>query len=57
VLTLLNTSGNYWTNRDSINAESVCALWHAVAGADVGLPSTLVLDDAREHLPKGVSRD
>jgi hypothetical protein len=45
------------TNRDSINAESVCALWHAVAGAEVGLPITRVLDDAREHLPMGVSRD
>ncbi len=42
------------TNRDSLNAESVCALWHAVAGVDVGLPITRVLDDAREHLPMGV---
>jgi transposase len=35
------------TNDGYINAESVCALWHAVAGAAVGLPITLVLDDAR----------
>jgi transposase len=35
------------TNYDSINAESVCALLHAVAGAAVGLPITLVLDNAR----------
>src|SRR5512135_3275577 len=30
-----------------INAESVCALLHAVAEATVGLPITLVLDNAR----------
>src|SRR3954468_9341131 len=35
------------TNFDYINAESVCALLHAVAGASVGLPITLVLDNAR----------
>ena len=35
------------TNFDYINAESVCALLHAVAGAAVGLPITLVLDNAR----------
>jgi transposase len=35
------------TNRDYINAESVCALLRAVAGAGVGLPITLVLDNAR----------
>jgi transposase len=35
------------TNFDSINAESVCALLHAVAEAAVGLPITLVLDNAR----------
>src|SRR3954468_11922279 len=32
------------TNDGYINAESVCALLHAVAGAAVGLPITLVLD-------------
>jgi transposase len=35
------------TNHDSINAESVCALLRAVAEAAVGLPITLVLDNAR----------
>src|SRR3954469_16877213 len=35
------------TNDGYINAESVCALLHAVAGASVGLPITLVLDNAR----------
>jgi len=35
------------TNFDYINAESVCALLRAVAGAAVGLPITLVLDNAR----------
>jgi len=35
------------TNQDYINAESVCALLRAVAGAGVGLPITLVLDNAR----------
>jgi transposase len=35
------------TNRDYINAESVCELLRAVAGAGVGLPITLVLDNAR----------
>ena len=35
------------TNLDSINAESVCALLRAVAEAGVGLPITLVLDNAR----------
>jgi transposase len=35
------------TNDGSINAESVCALLRAVAGASVGLPITLVLDNAR----------
>jgi transposase len=35
------------TNDGSINAESVCALLRAVAGAAVGLPITLVLDNAR----------
>jgi transposase len=35
------------TNLDDINAESVCALLRAVAGAGVGLPITLVLDNAR----------
>ncbi len=35
------------TNHDYINAESVCALLRAVAEASVGLPITLVLDDAR----------
>ena len=35
------------TNHDYINAESVCALLHAVAAASVGLPITLVLDNAR----------
>src|SRR4051794_14309865 len=35
------------TNHDYINAESVCALLRAVAGASVGLPITLVLDNAR----------
>jgi transposase len=35
------------TNDGYINAESVCALLRAVAGAAVGLPITLVLDDAR----------
>ena len=35
------------TNHDYINAESVCALWRAVAAAGVGLPITLVLDNAR----------
>jgi transposase len=35
------------TNHGSINAESVCALLQAVAGAAVGLPITLVLDNAR----------
>src|SRR3954451_11360008 len=35
------------TNDGYINAESVCALLHAVAAAGVGLPITLVLDNAR----------
>jgi transposase len=35
------------TNFDYINAESVCALLRAVAGAAVGVPITLVLDNAR----------
>jgi transposase len=35
------------TNYDYIDAESVCALLRAVAGAAVGLPVTLVLDNAR----------
>jgi transposase len=35
------------TNRDYINAESVCALLRAVAEARLGLPITLVLDNAR----------
>jgi transposase len=35
------------TNSDYINAESVCALLRAVAAAGVGLPITLVLDNAR----------
>jgi transposase len=35
------------TNDGDINAESVCALPRAVAEASVGLPITLVLDDAR----------
>jgi transposase len=35
------------TNHDYINAESVCALLRAVAAAAVGLPITLVLDNAR----------
>src|SRR3954463_15086677 len=35
------------TNHGYINAESVCALLHAVAEAAVGLPITLVLDNAR----------
>ncbi len=35
------------TTFDSINAESVCALLRAVAGAAVGVPITLVLDNAR----------
>src|SRR5918993_332240 len=35
------------TNYGYINAESVCALLHAVAEAAVGLPITLVLDNAR----------
>ena len=35
------------TNHDYINAESVCWLVCAVAAASVGLPITLVLDDAR----------
>lgn len=35
------------TNHDYINAESVCALLRAVAAASVGLPITLVLDNAR----------
>jgi transposase len=35
------------TNQAYINAESVCALLRAVAGASVGLPITLVLDNAR----------
>jgi transposase len=35
------------TNHEYINAESVCALLHAVAAAAVGLPITLVLDNAR----------
>ena len=35
------------TNFDSINAESVCALLRAVVEAGVGLPITLVLDNAR----------
>jgi transposase len=34
------------TNYDYINAESVCALLRAVAEASVGLPITLVLDNA-----------
>jgi len=35
------------TNDGYINAESVCTLLRAVAGAAVGLPITLVLDNAR----------
>jgi transposase len=35
------------TNHEYINAESVCALLPAVAAAAVGLPITLVLDNAR----------
>ena len=35
------------TNCDSINAESVCALLRAVVEVAVGLPITLVLDNAR----------
>ncbi len=35
------------TNLDHINAESVCTLLRAVAEAGVGLPITLVLDNAR----------
>jgi transposase len=35
------------TNHDYINAESVCALLRAVAEAAVGLPITLVRDNAR----------
>jgi transposase len=35
------------TNDGYINAESVCALLRAVANASVGLPITLVLDNAR----------
>jgi transposase len=35
------------TNDSYINAESVCALLRAVADASVGLPITLVLDNAR----------
>ena len=34
------------TNQGYINAESVCALLRSVAGAAVGLPITLVLDNA-----------
>jgi transposase len=35
------------TNQGDINAESVCSLLRAVAGSAVGLPITLVLDNAR----------
>jgi transposase len=35
------------TNQGYINAESVCKLLRSVAGAAVGLPITLVLDNAR----------
>jgi transposase len=35
------------TNQGDINAESVCSLLRAGAGASVGLPITLVLDNAR----------
>jgi len=35
------------TNDGYINAESVCSLLRSVAGASVGLPITLVLDNAR----------
>jgi transposase len=35
------------TNQGSINAESVCTLLRSVAEATVGLPITLVLDNAR----------
>src|SRR5262249_23345533 len=35
------------SNHSYINAESVCALLRAVADAGVGLPVTLVLDNAR----------
>jgi transposase len=35
------------TNQGYINAESVCTLLRSVAGAAVGLPITLVLDNAR----------
>jgi transposase len=35
------------TNEGYINAKSVCSLLRAVAGAAVGLPITLVLDNAR----------
>ena len=42
------------TNRDYINAESVCTLLRAVAEAAVGLPITLVLDKARYQQCAGV---
>ena len=42
------------TNHDYINAESVCALLRAVAAASVGLPITLVLDNARYQKCAGV---
>src|SRR5512143_2762689 len=50
------------TNHDYINAESVCALLRAVAAAGVGLPITLVLDNAvpevrRSAGPGGVVGD
>ena len=35
------------TNHDYINAESVCTLLRSVAAAGVGLPITLVLDNAQ----------
>jgi transposase len=35
------------TNQGYINAESVCTLLRSVAGAALGLPITLVLDNAR----------
>ena len=43
------------TNHDSINAESVCALLRVVAEASVGLPLTLVLDNARYRKSAGAN--
>jgi transposase len=42
------------TNLDYVNAESVCALLRAVAETGVGLPITLVLDNARYQKCAGV---